>query len=173
MVAAIRGSYVVVHGAFKALGVVVSNGVVCYPQHLCPVGTLGKIYYSGKEFALRPTELNSVLLATNEMLLVRVPELPAMKGCGHFFPMVSDVHATTFDEVRLVYPDRDPCVERNWMMSMPKGPIMSTNYRTLPGDCGVVYVGRIGKTWFARAIHYGLIEVGTALSTLGEPVTQV
>jgi len=57
------------------------------------------------------------------------------------------------------------------MMSMPRGPILATNYRTLPGDCGIIYAGRIGKTWFARSMHYGLIEVGSALTSLSEPLT--
>jgi len=48
MAAVIRGSYVYIDGKSKALGVVVSNGVVCYPQHLCPVGTIGSVVYGMK-----------------------------------------------------------------------------------------------------------------------------
>lgn len=90
MVKTIRDSFVVVSGRYSAFGVIVSSNVVVYPTHLCPRGTEGTIRVSGVSIKFVPGDLNSILLVNQEIIAVRVPQLPGKKTIGSFLPLVLD-----------------------------------------------------------------------------------
>ncbi len=116
--------------------------------------------------------MNSAVISGRELIVVRVVGLPAVHGAGHCFPAVDDATITTFDEVELVYPDRLEKPDRQWVMSTNNGRALATTHLTAGGDCGVVYIGRIGGSWFARAIHYGLMDLLGSKNSVGEMLTQ-
>jgi hypothetical protein len=80
--------------------------MVLYTKHVLPVGKVGKLRYGNVVVELAPTEVNSALVSDRELIVVRVNGLPAVHGAGHAFPAVDDTSVTTFDEVKLVYPDK-------------------------------------------------------------------
>lgn len=172
LVKSIRNSYVIIsRGEEGCLGLLISNGMVMYPEHVVPIGSKGKLKYGSVEVDLCPTEVNAASVNDRQALVVRVSGLPAVKGAGHCFPMVDDVTTTTFDEVELVYPDKLAKPDRNWVMATSKGRSLATSHVTVGGDCGVVYLGRIGTTWYARAMHYGLTELLNVNYSMGEMLT--
>jgi hypothetical protein len=80
MKACALGSFVVVCGKYTAYGVIVSHNTVLYPAHLCPIGEPGIIRRAGVAIPFTPGALNSVCPGNSELLLVRIPGLPAAPG---------------------------------------------------------------------------------------------
>jgi hypothetical protein len=105
MKACALNSFVTVTGKCSAYGVVVSHNTVLYPVHLCPPGTPGTIRCkNGLVIHFTPGALNSVSPGNNELLLVRIPGLPAVPGITQFLPFVTDDSVRSMDEVVLLSP---------------------------------------------------------------------
>jgi hypothetical protein len=54
---------------------------------------------------------------------------------------------------------------------MAAGPIISVDGLTKEGDCGSLYLGRIGKFWFVRAMHYMLLDISPGSRSVGALLT--
>lgn len=51
---------------------------------------------------------------------------------------------------------------QNWVGRTASGSVLTTTEITIEGDCGMIYCGRIGKSWFVRAMHYQLLNASIA-----------
>jgi len=120
-----------------------------------------------------PGPLNSQLMTNDQLILVRVPGLPARKTVSSFLPLVLDDSVRSFDEISVVLPSEVRIAASNRVGRIGSGPVLSVPAITNDGDCGALYVGRIGKSWFIRAMHYMLLNAGIGESvSVGAMVTQ-
>lgn len=163
---AIARSWVKVHGVARGHGLVVAHNSVLIPSHFLPAVGPVEITYGETPHVVEIDEFTRRFLPSCEVAFVKSGELPGLGGLKSFLWNVSDLQTSSFDEVELVFPDKTIQASWNRLEKTTAGICLAAGANTINGDCGGVYIARIGKSWRIVAMHFkqnaNIIGVGAA-----------
>lgn len=144
--------------------VMVSHNAIMYPTHL--IDGEGELELPGGKMRFSVTALNTTRLPNEELSITRVSGLPGERGVTQFIPLTRDETQSSFDEVVFWALDKETVAKRNWVQRYKDGPLLCTDIAsTEAGDCGKLYLGRIGAQWFIRGMHYLRFEMNAGAFT--------
>jgi hypothetical protein len=178
-----HSSYKIDNGTSSVLGVAISTNVILTVAHI--VEHEGNFYEKltisrdGFSTEVKISKDNFYVLPISEQLAVIT--VPGLKGVavGKKFWLGIDDSIVQFDEIKIMGPDGvhyAPSFNTSVMIGTRRN--ITTNAITKAGDCGLVYVARLGSSWKIIGMHYGLQNVVGSLivaskqNSLGEMTTQ-
>jgi len=146
-------SYCVVSGADTMRGVCVAHNAVLTCTHAIKNAPIIKIRHQGVTYSVTNDEFN-VRVVLNDMSIILVQGLAGASSVTSKFWEAQDMGISVFDEVIVMGEDKQYVTTLNKMSSIANyGPVIMTNAATVNGDCGMVYVGRINKSWRILGLH--------------------
>lgn len=161
-----------VRGKVACYGAAWGHNVVSTVAHAIPDdGELFKIEYNGVTYEVKAQRGFNVIQLGFETVLVKVPSLICHKSIVRALWTV-DESVSAFDELVLITPNRTVQCEKPKLSRMPHmGYVVRHGTETFDGECGSIYIARIGKGWRIVA-HHAVAWESSALfrASYGGPV---
>jgi len=145
---------VVVRGAVRVQGCIWGHNLISTVSHAIPVdGEMMQIVSSGVTYSVKVQRGLNVIELGWETVLVKVPSLVGRPSIASMLWTV-DESVSDFDEVRLITSERvETCVKAKMKRLPHVGLVISHKTETFDGECGGIYIARIGKGWRIVAQH--------------------
>lgn len=125
------------------------------------------------EFDFQP----SLLVTVSHELSVYRAHLRGVRGLAKKFWSCIDTATSSFEKVVVIGADKEYSVTSNRVATQGGARVLTTNAPTQQGDCGMVYLALVGKTWQIVAVHYAVKTSSNALGetvvTLGSMLSQI
>jgi hypothetical protein len=160
----VMDSFITVSGPyFKDMhALMINHNTFLVPSHVSsvarnagPTHCMLTILARGESHTLQLTEFNSVVIPTApELMLVKDYRSFGAPGLLKHFWQVVDEQVVQFDSVRIVSPKLDVDVSANELKVQQGFKVLETSYPSREGDCGSVYLARMGTSVRIVAMHY-------------------
>lgn len=164
LVKLVLDSYIKVSGPyFKDMdALMVNHNTFLVPTHISSLARdsghtkcMLTITARGETHTLQLTEFNTVVIPTcPELMLVKDGRSFGAPGLIKHFWQVVDEQVVQFDSVRILSPTLDVNVDTNQMKLRHGYKVLETAYPSKEGDCGAVYIGRMGTSARIVAMHF-------------------
>jgi len=164
--------WVMVEGdKYSGPSVLVGHNLMLMPTHFCPQDGEVMVECRGKFVKVPVNELTRSYMPNKELSLVKCGNLPGLGGLRSFILPSVDEQVSSYDEVRIIGINQQYNPTSNQTRISVAGRCLWTDAPTVAGDCGYLYVARIGNSWRIVAMHFAgstsITMAGVKSSSLG------
>lgn len=139
-------------------GVILSHNTIIFPTHVGSFGDSIRISCQKRDLVVQLTEFNCKLLMDKELSVAKIPGIIGLGSLEAFIWKTEDSQISQFDELMLYGPDRTYTATVNKIERSGPLPMITSDCPTIIGDCGSVYIGRIGKHWKIIGMHWMVLN---------------
>lgn len=147
------------------------HNLMLMPTHYCPTDGEVIVTCRGKEIKVQVNECTRTYMPNKELSLVKCGNLPGLNGLRSFILPSVDEQVSSYDEVRIIGPSMQYNPTTNQTRISTIGRCLWTDAPTIAGDCGYLYVARIGTSWRIVGMHFAgntsITATGIKSSSLG------
>lgn len=112
-------------------------------------------------YAVTTSALNTHLLPHPELMVVSVPNLMTKRTLDRFSMSTADVTLGGFDSFDFVRMDALQSASGAYVGTLSGTRNYFASLDTRPGDCGLVYIGRLGGRSFVAGLHWAANTIGS------------